>query len=351
MKKEDLESFLRERFHTRVQKEIEITGESYEVAELRLKEQDKERIRKEELEEAAARKAATAAVMRSNMEEQKRQAVKERLPLWPEAVRAVPNGVLRSALFGAIRKGRRRYLEREQIAAVDGVEISYTGMRLDQNDLDVWESVLHSVRHQALGSECHVTAYSLLKMMGKTDTGKNREILHTRIDRLRAHAVTIKNGRYMFMGGLINSAYKDEETNEWIIVICPTLKKLYSESTFTNIDWSVRHTLDEHQLAQWLHGFYASHAEPYPIKVETLHKLCGSETGEIRKFKQTLVKALNALQEASKAHGQAFRYEIRDGLVHVEKKGSRAQQRHLGRRRSSKKTVDKLSPESEGTPF
>ena len=29
-------------------------------------------------------------------------------------------------------------------------------------------------------------------------------------------------------------------------------------------------------LAQWLHGFYASHAKPFPIKIETLHRLCGS---------------------------------------------------------------------------
>jgi hypothetical protein len=34
------------------------------------------------------------------------------LPLWPEPVRAVPNGFLRSALFGAIAKGRRRYIDR-----------------------------------------------------------------------------------------------------------------------------------------------------------------------------------------------------------------------------------------------
>jgi len=26
-------------------------------------------------------------------------------------------------------------------------------------------------------------------------------------------------------------------------------------------------------LAQWLHGFYASHAKPFPIKIETLHRL------------------------------------------------------------------------------
>ena len=44
------------------------------------------------------------------------------LPLWPQPVRAVPNGFLRSALFGAIAKGRRRYMDKELVAAVDGVE-------------------------------------------------------------------------------------------------------------------------------------------------------------------------------------------------------------------------------------
>lgn len=40
-----------------------------------------------------------------------------RLPLWPDVVRGVPNGVLRSALFGAIKKGARPYLERQEIHA------------------------------------------------------------------------------------------------------------------------------------------------------------------------------------------------------------------------------------------
>jgi hypothetical protein len=57
-----------------------------------------------------------------------------RLPVWPEPVRGVPNGMLRSALFGAIKKGPRRYMEGEEIAAQDGIEIRYTGQRLDQGD-------------------------------------------------------------------------------------------------------------------------------------------------------------------------------------------------------------------------
>ncbi|UZG44475.1 hypothetical protein [Caldimonas thermodepolymerans] len=107
----------------------------------------------------------------------------------------MPNGFLRSALFGAIAKGRRRYINGEDLAAVDGVTIRYKGERLDQGDLDVWESVLHAVRLQELGSRCRVTSYALLKLMGKTDTGKNRATLQTRIERLVANAVTVKQGR------------------------------------------------------------------------------------------------------------------------------------------------------------
>lgn len=255
-----------------------------------------------------------------------------RLPLWPEAVRAVPNGFLRSALFGAIRKGRRRYIKGEQLAAVDGIEIRYTGERLDQGDLDVWESVLHAVRLQELGSRCRLTSYALLKLMGLTDTGKNRATLHERITRLVACAVELKQGRYVYIGGLIRFAAKDEETQEWVIELDEKLRPLFAIDQFTQVEWAVRHELGGHQLAQWLHGFYASHAQPFPLKVETLHKLCGSETERMDHFREKLRKALDAVAEACAAHGEAFSYEIRGDLVYVEKRASGPQRRHLAKK-------------------
>ncbi|WP_303675578.1 plasmid replication initiator TrfA [Pseudomonas aeruginosa] len=254
------------------------------------------------------------------------------LPLWPEPVRAVPNGFLRSALFGAIAKGRRRYINGEDLAAVDGVTIRYKGERLDQGDLDVWESVLHAVRLQELGSQCRVTSYALLKLMGKTDTGKNRTTLHNRIERLVANAVTVKQGRYTYIGGLIRFAAKDEETQEWVIELDEKLRPLFAGDQFTQVEWGVRHALDGHQLAQWLHGFYASHAKPFPLKVETLHRLCGSEAGLMSDFAKKLRKALDAVAEASAAHGEGFSYEIRGDLVHVEKRASGPQRRHLAKK-------------------
>lgn len=254
---------------------------------------------------------------------------KAHLPLWVEPVRAVPNGFLRSALFGAIRKGRRRFVKGEQLAALEGIEIHYTGERLDQGDLDVYESVLHALRLQEMGKQCRVTSYALLKLMGKTDTGKNRSTLQTRIERLRANAIRMKQGRYSFIGGLVDEAYKDEETQEWVIVLNPKLQALYGADQFTQIEWSVRHALDGHQLAQWLHGFYASHAKPFPIKVETLHRLCGSEATLMSDYAKKLRLALDAVAEASAANGEGFSYEIRGDLVHVKKKPKRSQLRHL----------------------
>ena len=253
------------------------------------------------------------------------------LPLWPEPVRAVPNGFLRSALFGAIAKGKRRYIDGEQLAALDGIEIRYTGQRLDQGDLDVWESVLHAVRLQELGSQCRLTSYALLKLMGKTDTGKNRATLNKRITRLVASALTVKQGRYSYIGSLLSFAAKDEETQEWVIELDAKLRPLFAADQFTQIEWAVRHELDGKPLAQWLHGFYASHAKPFPMKVETLLRLCGSES-ELRRYRQTLGEALDAVAEASATHGEGFSYEVRGDLVHVEKKAQGAQRRHLAKK-------------------
>jgi len=164
------------------------------------------------------------------------------LPLWPEPVRAVPNGFLRSALFGAIAKGRRRYINGEDLAAVDGV--------------------------------------------------------------------TVKQGRYSYIGSLISFAAKDEDTQEWVIELDPRLRPLFAADQFTQIEWAVRHELNGKPMAQWLHGFYASHAKPFPIKVETLHRLCGSEAKRMSDYKVDMRRNLDAVADASAAHGEGV--QLRD---------------------------------------
>jgi hypothetical protein len=258
------------------------------------------------------------------------------LPLWPEPVRAVPNGILRSALFGAVAKGQRRYMDGEQVPALEGIDIRYTGQRLDQGDLDVWESVLHVTRLQNMGEQCRFTAYSLLKLMGKTDSGANRENLHKRLIRLKANAVEIHQGRYSYAGSLIDDVYRDKHTHEYVLTLNAKLRPLFAADQFTQLQWAVRQDLHGQQIAQWLHGFYASHAAPFPVKVETLLKLCGSAATDPHSSKQKLRKALDAVLEASAAHSEGFSYEIKGDLVHVEKRASLSQRRHLAKKAKAK---------------
>ena len=261
----------------------------------------------------------------------------QQLPLWPEPVRAVPNGFLRSALFAAIGRGKRRYINGEDLAACGGVTVRYKGEQLDQSDLDVWESVLHAVRLQALGTQCRVTSYSLLKLMGLTDTGGNRATLLQRIERLVANAVTIRQGRYTYIGGLIEKAVRDEITHEWVIKIDPELAPIYSHDQFTMVDWAIRQSMSGKPLAQWLHGYYASHAKPFPVTMTTLLKNSGNKDAAPTSARQTLRRALDVLSAACTAASQPLTYEIVDDLVHVTKSPSATQRLHLHKKAVSKR--------------
>jgi hypothetical protein len=260
-----------------------------------------------------------------------------RLPAWPDAARAVPNGVLRSALFGVIGKGPRRYLKVERLAALEGIELFYTGEQLDQGDLDVWLGVLQLCRAQVMGEQCFFTAYELLKLLRKADTGGkggNRKVLDARLNRLQVTGVRIRwEGRFSYQGPLIASVARDEATLRYVVTLDPKICALFGVEEFTLVDQAVRQALDGKPLAQWLHGFYASHAEPFAISVSKLCELCGSETKRVAThFKPKLHKALQAVADASEAHGQPFRFALEGDLVHVERTPSAAQRRHLAKR-------------------
>ena len=117
------------------------------------------------------------------------------LPLWPEAKRGAPNAVLRGALFAAIQGKGRIALDRELLAAQDGITIRYTGWQLTQSDLDVWEQTLHLARTQALGTKCYFTARGFLKALARQASGQNLEWLKSSLARLAGAVVEISDGR------------------------------------------------------------------------------------------------------------------------------------------------------------
>lgn len=250
---------------------------------------------------ARVRQIAERARQRAPAPEAKAKAEVIRLPLWPEEVRACPSSVLRSALFGVVRRGRRSYLERQIIAAWANTTIRYTGTRLDQADLDVWLTTLHLSRESGFGAQVRTSIGAMLKAMGRTQDGRAYEDFNNTIVRLTGCVVEIAANRKTYGGSLIESFERDEDTGHYVLYLNPRLAALFEDETFALIDWEQRHGL-RRDLSKWLHGYVASHRatgkNPHRIGLERLRELCGSETGELRKFRQQLREAMAELQAA-----------------------------------------------------
>jgi hypothetical protein len=239
-----------------------------------------------------------------------------KLPPWPEAVRGVPNAVLRSALFGAIKRGKRAFQQRVKKASVDGVRVIHTGPQLDQADLDVWEQCLHLARTNRLGDGIKFTGYSFLKAIGR-GTGKSQhEWLKAALSRLMTSLVELEDGKKAYAGQLIHHWYRDEETGHHFMVLNPKIVDMFGVDGWTQIEFEQRQALRKQPLAQWLHSFYSTHIVPYPYKVETLHRLCGSEAKLLTDFRKDLKAALDKVAYAT---GWTWEIDVTN-LVYINKK-------------------------------
>jgi hypothetical protein len=253
------------------------------------------------------------------------------LPLWPEPARGVPNSTLRGALFAAVQGKGRQYLKGELLAVQQGIEIRFTGMQLDQSDLDVWEQALHLARMHPLGTRCDFTANAFLKALGRKTGRSDHEWLKDAFRRLGGCLVEITHNNLTYGGSLLEF-YRDEHTQLYRLEINSKMKALYTAG-WTATDWHQRRTLGRKPLALWLHGFYASHADPFPLKVETLYRLSGSTEKRLRDFKRRLRAALDDLQ----ATGAITGYEIEGDLVTVYRTPSDSQRRHLAKPKPRRK--------------
>ena len=246
----------------------------------------------EEWLKARVEKAKQALALQTASQE----AAPAQLPLWPDAVRAVPNALLRGALF-SISNVREVVKKRTLLASVKGIEVRFKGERLNQTDLDTWETIIHLARAQKLGSKVQFSAHSMLTMLGRHHGREQHEQLKEDISRLTGAVVeiTIKETAQAFGGALVQSYYRDEVEQVYVIEVSPQLLKLYQAGN-TYIDWSERQQLGNANLAKWLHGFYSSHAVQLPYKVATIRDLCGAKaTQRLGDFRKLLRTALDLL--------------------------------------------------------
>jgi hypothetical protein len=227
-----------------------------------------------------------------------REAVKVvQLPLWPDAKRGTPNSFIRSALFSAIQSKDRIFIKNVTLFSQQGITVRFTGEQLNQEDLTLWETLVHLGKAHPLGNCCTFTARSILRMLGLNTGGDEHRRLHTGIIRLTACAVEITHDDRTYFGPLIKAGAKDEASSYYNIELNREIIRLYGETAWTAIDWRQRAILRRKPLAQALHAYYSSHRAPHPVTVDFLQRMTGSRNVQRSSFRRQLKAALNVMVE------------------------------------------------------
>jgi hypothetical protein len=256
-------------------------------------------------------------------------------PLFPEATRPVSNDMARSALFSCIQGKDRRFIKDALLATVDGVEIRFTGEQLNQDDHDLLMQLTFMAREKPVGAWVTMPAHTILKALGRQVGGKQHRDLRADIFRLAAGTVSIRiaRDRIEVTGHhLLAKAAQHEDSRYWVYRLDPDLAFLYGGESYTLIDWDKRLNLKGKDLARWLQLYLATHAKPFPVKVDTLRELSGSRTKALRSFRGQLRLALDAL--ISNHDIEQWWIAQQTDLVTVERGEAvtASQRRHIGRR-------------------
>ncbi len=244
------------------------------------------------------------------------------LPIWPEHKRRVPNEIIRSALFSCRNKRtKREYFENAQILVVGDGEISYTGQELRTDDEDIWMQVLHLARKTPLGEKVIFRPYSFLRSIGWPQTGHYRNKLESCLTRLQATTFKVSSkrlGRCDSLSLIRRFHYEKDgqPLEQWEVWVEPEMKMLFGDIHYTELEWEQRKHLTP--IAKKMHGYYASHRQPYPITLDTMKAMCNSACNNKPKLRQMFNKALKELIEI----GFLADARIENDKIYVFRKGN-----------------------------
>jgi len=220
-------------------------------------------------------------------------------PSVPNGKRIIPNDLIRSSLFTVSNHNQKReYIKERELFTFGQTKITFTGEELRQDDEDVWLQIMYLC---SKAKDCNVKfmPYSILSSLNWPARSQYRDKLKNSINRMSATNITLSNTT--FSSGITLSLVrkfiwkgdKEEKLKKWKVWLEPEMLKLFEGMLYSKILWEQRTKLNP--LAKWLHSYYSSHAEPFTIKVVTIHAACGSKTKALKHFKPMLRNSLHDL--------------------------------------------------------
>ncbi|HVI40559.1 MAG TPA: replication initiator protein A [Anaerovoracaceae bacterium] len=210
--------------------------------------------------------------------------------------RAMPMYLIRNAAFGVVGDGPREYVEGLEISTLENFfKISYSGLRLDMYDLDVYQAITELWIHNGQGNKIAISAYKLLTLIKRDTSAKSYESLKKSLQRLMSASLLISGTSVEYYGHMLESIIIEKSSNNLVFRFNEELKKIYPKERLLHQDISIRCQLDG-DVAKWIYNFYSSH-NPKNIQnhsIAQLCELCGTKS-DVYNFKKRLDATLTKL--------------------------------------------------------
>lgn len=244
------------------------------------------------------------------------------VPIFPERFVALPNEIVRSALFSASNRPRTM-MKREEIYATNNVKIMYTGESLRVSDDSViLEELIYRARNVPHGNWVQFKQSEIIKALGWHNNKTYQQRFKNSIARMKSGTAEIFSPmlRRTILVSLIRKVEKDEPVKRgqgttYRVKFESEVIALFDKENYTRIRKDKRKLLSP--IALHLFRYYSSHTKPFAIKLTTLKKLVGSsESSKLSVFRKNLLKALDQLKDIE----FLWSYELSDNdLVTVER--------------------------------
>jgi hypothetical protein len=239
------------------------------------------------------------------------------LPSWNDMALALPNTLLRSALFStgrSVQANSARVLAGDQSTMVAGKEIAsfksvtltFSGYQLCQFDRHVYAACLDYYREKPLSPEDshqYITTsfYEFAKRMGVSYGLNPHKAIRTSLLRLSFAQMRLRYAGWnlevpklltvSFEDGLTSGMFKGSDII--LFRVTESVAELFGPGAWTAVD---KEAVGYDGLMGWLASYYAGHSAAMWLDVKWLYRLSGYES-HMRNFKASLIGALERLKD------------------------------------------------------
>ena len=199
------------------------------------------------------------------------------LMLWPTDERGIPNELVRCSLFSSKNRRIPRITYKPGmpvvIPIVGGGRIIFWGEELRQDDETVWLHLIH-LSKEARQEWVEFRPRAFVQAIRWPVNGESYARLLTTLRRLSTVGLEVYSQRFdkgVNVKLVDRYEYSEGERTPWRVRVFDPQADLLClyDRLYTRLEWERRLDLPA-GVATWLHGFYSSHREPHPHKLETL---------------------------------------------------------------------------------